>query len=147
MDKKTRLRQAVALRLKKVRHSLDYTQVQMAKFFGIARTTYTRHELGDSFPSYTILKKIGNKFDISLDWLIRGYGPMHYKVKREANATDDGKGIAEEYRELLEYMEKVPLCRYEVLAFFQRFKLENKELLEPIETLSDSISLSEKSAE
>lgn len=35
-----------------------------------------------------------------------------------------------EHRELLEHMEKIPLLHYEIMAAFQRFKIDNEELVE-----------------
>ncbi len=135
------LRKAVASRLKKVRELLGYTPERMVTFFEVQRTTYTRNERGDTFPGYPVLCKLATKFDISLDWLVCGKGPMIYKEK-----SNNGKGrvgmktemeLRPEHRELILAMEKVPVLHYEVLAFFQRFKLENRALFEPLENIAE----------
>lgn len=134
---KKELREAVATRLKKVREILGFTQERMVTFFGVQRSTYTRNERGDTFPGYPILLKLATRFDISLDWLVCGKGPMIFKEKaaaRRGSAVEtDIKELLPEHRELVLAMEKVPVLHHEVLAFFQRFKMENKVLMESLE--------------
>jgi len=133
---KKELRQAVASRLKKVREILGFTQERMVTFFGVQRTTYTRNERGDTFPGYPVLLKLATKFDISLDWLVCGKGPMIFKEKAAtggSGGTADVKEMHPEHRELILAMTKVPLLHHEVLALFQRFKVENRALMEPVE--------------
>lgn len=74
---------------------------------------------------------LGNHFDVSLDWLICSKGPMFYQAK-DKEARADGIGmevVKEDVKELVEYMERIPLLRYEMLTHFQRFKAENKDLV------------------
>lgn len=136
MSMKKELKQAVASRLKRVREILGFTQERMVTFFGVQRSTYTRNECGDTFPGYPVLHKLATRFDISLDWLVCGKGPMLYKEKGFSGSGNAGeaeiKEMQPEYRELILAMEKVPVLHHEVLAFFQRFKMENKALMEPL---------------
>jgi hypothetical protein len=88
--------------------------------------------------------------DISMDWLLFGKGPMYCREKgKEKELAELGKELElmrvkmseqeekaagiklkPELNELLEQMERIPLLYHEMLAYFQRFKLENRELLE-----------------
>jgi transcriptional regulator with XRE-family HTH domain len=155
MSRITDLRKTIGYRLKELRKSISYTQEKMATYFGLKRTSYSKYETGETSPNYLVLEKLGNDFDTSLDWLICGKGPMIFKEKtagETANAQpeegikqvenevpplprpprqeQEGKPFSREHRELVEHMEKIPLLHYEVMGFYHRFKIDNKELVE-----------------
>ena len=127
----------------------------MATYFGLKRTSYSKYETGETSPNYLVLEKLGNDFDVSLDWLVCGKGPMIFKEKttgETANAQpeeeikqvedeapqtprpprqeQEEKPFSREHRELVEHMEKIPVLHYEVMGFYHRFKIDNKELVE-----------------
>jgi len=58
------------LRLKELRERLGYSQAVMAQKIGIIQTTYQRYESGDRTPSYDILLRISETFDVSVDYLL-----------------------------------------------------------------------------
>lgn len=123
-----KLLEAIGSRLKKVRFTLGYSQEKMAPHLGVQRTGYAKNEKGETLPGLYALTVLANNFKISLDWLLCNKGPMYYKEK----GAEQGFGmevIKEDVQELLQYMDRIPLLRYEVLSFFQRFKVENKELI------------------
>lgn len=149
------LRKTIGYRLKELRQLLNFTQEKMAVYFGLKRTSYSKYEVGEISPNYLVLEKLGNDFDVSLDWLICGKGPMFFKEKmaEETANTQPEEGIKQvenevpqipqsprqeqeekpfsrEHRELVEHMEKIPLLHYEVMGFYHRFKIDNKELVE-----------------
>lgn len=131
---KESLKKEIGFRLKKVREKLDLSHQEMAYYFGTARTNYTKKETGENFPNLSALNVLGSHFDVSLDWLICNKGPMFYKAK-DKEAQVDGIGmevVKEDVKELVEYMERIPLLRYEMLTHFQRFKAENKDLVEDV---------------
>ena len=138
MDRKNLLLE-IGYKLRKVREPLTYTVSQMADSIGNERTSYNRYEKGKALPKLLALYKLGNKFDVSLDWLIRNEGPMYYKEK-ESNEQKIIKSNSQhtqpnldsmpaDIKELLDHMEKIPLLRHEVLAFFLKFKDKNKEMV------------------
>ena len=59
---KDRLRQ-----LRKTRSGL--TQAKMAKYLGIAKTTYASYEQGNRMPDIEIQKELADYFNVSLDYL------------------------------------------------------------------------------
>ncbi len=59
---KDRLRQ-----LRKTQSGL--TQAKMAKYLGIAKTTYASYEQGNRMPDIEIQKEIADYFNVSLDYL------------------------------------------------------------------------------
>lgn len=137
------LTKEVAYKMRKFRQSLKLSNSQMAAKLGVERSTYHRNEEGRTLPGISTLLKLGNYYDISLDWLLRNKGPMYCKekivekekeVKIEEPKPDPFAKVLEtlgdEAKELLEYMERIPLLRYEVLVLFHKFKEERKEMVE-----------------
>ncbi len=73
-----------------------------------------------------------------MDWLYSGKGPMHYKSKMQPEEKSELEPVLADIKELLGYMERIPLLDYRVLGFFHQFKLENKELVESVEDSPES---------
>jgi transcriptional regulator with XRE-family HTH domain len=138
MKRHKELKIAIGFRLTQMRKRLKYTQQKMGEFFGISRVYYAKQEIGDSFPSHHVLNKLGQRLNVSLDWLICGKGPMFYQDKtreeQEAadkeNASRDGLKLSKEQRQLIEHMNRFPLLHHEVMAFYHRFMRENKDLVD-----------------
>lgn len=58
------------LRLKELRLEKGYSQNQVATFLSVHRTTYMKWENGLREPSNTMLIKIADFFDVSIDYLL-----------------------------------------------------------------------------
>ena len=140
MVNKIQLRKAIAGRLRKIRDSLSFAQEKMARHLGTGRSNYTRIEIGDTFPNHFMMQKLANLFDISLDWLVCGKGPMLFTKKNMPMGKRGERNSRElsllenpgdpEVEELLEYMEHIPLLHHEIMELFFRFKVVNKALIE-----------------
>lgn len=59
------------LQLKELRTKSNVTQLQIAEFLGVSRSTYTRYEIGEREPNVYMLKKIAAFFKISIDVLLQ----------------------------------------------------------------------------
>jgi len=128
MDKKKLLRE-IGYKLRQFREPLRYRSSEMADSIGAERTGYSKYEQGKAAPQLIVLYRLAEKFDVSLDWLIRGKGPVYYKQK-EAKESAAGPTKTSEINELLDHMEKIPLLHHEILAYFLKFKDKNKEMVE-----------------
>jgi transcriptional regulator with XRE-family HTH domain len=145
MDKKKLLKE-IGYKLNKIRDSLHLNTTEMAACLESERTSYIRYEQGQTPPKITTLFSLGESYGISLDWLIRNKGPMYFKeTENEVEAIKEPEkeiditnappaqptvdSLPDDIRELLDHMEKIPLLRYEVLAFFLKFKDKNKEMV------------------
>lgn len=137
-------------RLRLVRKQLNYSAQEMAARLGLNYNSYYKNENNVTYPGLNTLYQVSEAHDISMDWLLFGKGPMYCREKnkekelaelgkelelmREKVREQEGKvaGIMlkPELKELLEHMQRIPLLYHEVLAYFQRFKMENRELLE-----------------
>jgi transcriptional regulator with XRE-family HTH domain len=133
---KEQLRQEIGMRMRKFRKTLGYTQEQMVSYFDIGRANYSRIEKGEIFPGAAILNTLKIEFDVSLDWLIANEGQMfhHHREgkKRERDAHLDFGTYSDEVRELLTYMDKVPMVKHSVLGFFFEYKMKNNDYIESI---------------
>ena len=58
------------LRLKELRESLGFTQTKMAEEIGCLQTTYQRYESGERTPSYDVLLRISDVFNVTVDYLL-----------------------------------------------------------------------------
>jgi transcriptional regulator with XRE-family HTH domain len=137
MKKHKELKMAIGFRLAQMRKRLKYTQQKMGEIFGISRVYYTRQEIGSSFPSHHVLHKLGQRLNVSLDWLICGKGPMFYRDKareqeaaEQENASGGGLKLSKEQRRLIEHMNRFPLLHHEVMAFYHRFMMEHRDLVD-----------------
>lgn len=117
-------------RLEEMRVTLGLSVKELTSFLGIGPSSYTKYKYGVSLPRLHTLVSLCDRFDISLDWLIRGKGPMLYNDKTKPEEKSRLQPVMEDVKELLDHMERIPLLRYQVLSFFQEFKLKHKELLE-----------------
>ena len=59
-----------------------------------------------------------------MDYLLCNRGTLYYKEKEGKDIMD------EEIKEMLAIISEVPLVCYFVMSYYQRFKLENQELVE-----------------
>jgi DNA-binding XRE family transcriptional regulator len=138
MDRNTILKN-IGQKLQEIRSSLNLEGFAMADHIGAYRTSYRHYEMGDTAPQITCLYRLAHTDNISLDWLIVDRGPKFYKEKEipiqsvpvpePPKETETLPAIAHErdVKELLEYMEKDPLLRHELLLMFYKYK-KNQEL-------------------
>ncbi len=124
----------IADKLKKIRASLNYSRVRMARAIRAGQTTYNRNESGDTSPNLMNLYEIATTFGVSLDWLICNRGKMNYqekeKVQAEPGPGEVNEELREDIKEMLDHMEKIPLLRYKILEQFHTFKEERKTMVE-----------------
>jgi transcriptional regulator with XRE-family HTH domain len=108
----------------------------MAAHCEVTESGYTKNERGNHLPQLDTLENLVKKFDASMDWLLFNKGPLFYKEKkREENPPVQQKQPEEKFpgleqvmpdvKELLDYMAKDPLLKYEILVFFYKYKKEN----------------------
>jgi len=57
-------------RLKALRQDSDLTQNELAKILNISRTTISGYENAGTEPSFEILNKIADYFNVSIDYLL-----------------------------------------------------------------------------
>ena len=57
-------------RLKELRTSKNLTQTELAKVFGCNQTAIGKYERGELYPNFSLLIKLADFFEVSVDYLI-----------------------------------------------------------------------------
>ena len=71
-------------RIRQVRGSAN--RDEFSSKFGVSKNTIGRYESGQSSPNAKFLKKLCEVYDVNLDWLMYGTGPVH---RQELNCQSD----------------------------------------------------------
>ena len=90
--------------LSRLRRSADMTQSELADKLNLTRQAVSRYEKGDSFPDISILVRIAEIFDITIDELIGAGAPTESEseiLKTAALSGDIGKSSTQ--REILSH--------------------------------------------
>ena len=134
---KDELKATVGKKLRKIRKSLGFTQEKMVTYFDIGRANYSRIEKGEVSPGLTLLKTLGDKFDVSLDWLVNNSGSM---FMRDADQSGHKESAAKELQHagecakelalLYTYIEKVPVVKHAMLCFFLEYLHIHQEMID-----------------
>ena len=137
-------------RLRELRRHLGRSRGEMARRLDISRQAYDKNENGETFPRKATLEILVNEYDLSMDWLTFGNGPMFYNKERQrveslekelaalkreheemlvAEQEIAGKIVVDDkpgLRELLADMDRAPLLYFRIMAYFQEFKMQNR---------------------
>lgn len=119
----------IGRRLIKLRNRFGYKQQQMADQLGMAPISLNRIERGTFFPSAVTLNEIAVKFNVSLDWLFYGKGNM-FMGKGEGETNKSGDIFERDIEEMVYLMRQIPLVRYAMMDHFQRFKVDNRTVID-----------------
>ncbi len=133
---KNELAENIAAKLKKIRSDKHLSISDMARKLNIDRNSCARYENSRNIPNINTFISLGHRLNISLDWLLLDKGSMYFTEKTEElkSITDMAEPrhtpLPDDIEELLDYMEKIPLLRHEILAQFYRFKETNQDLVQ-----------------
>ncbi len=134
--KRQELAENIAAKLKKIRLNHHFSISDMAQKIKINRNNCARNENSRSIPNIFTLLNIAYHLNISLDWLLLDKGSMYLtekteEIKTKADAAaPQSPPIPDDLKELLFYMEKIPLLRHEILVQFYRFKEANQDVVQ-----------------
>lgn len=121
-------------RVRAVRKKLGISQKEFAKRSGVVPSYLSNIENGKGNPGYDFFLSLYREFDLNMDYLIGGSGPMFRKERGEMltllhliktqmpqppdlNSTEN----------LIWYMERSPMFRNSILGFAARFFYETKD--------------------
>lgn len=79
---KFKLHQEFGQRLRELRHSLNYTQAEIAYALGIQVARYNKYEIGRSEAPYQLLIRLAKQFNVDIHYLVCG-------ERREENRDDN----------------------------------------------------------
>lgn len=83
------LTQNIAERIKQIREKLGYSQREFAKLLGIESGSYVGYEYGRRRPPFILLDAISKQFNVNLNWLISGEGPMFLNEQNVIQIQED----------------------------------------------------------
>lgn len=117
-------------RLKEAREQLRLKQKVFAAELDVTGSSVSGLEKGKSKPSYDVLKKMFNNFNISINYLLDGHGEtiVNREIATERE-LDDTNPEDERLKELLYYIEKAPMVKYAVFEFFSNYLYQNKDAI------------------
>ncbi|UCH96295.1 MAG: helix-turn-helix transcriptional regulator [Candidatus Aminicenantes bacterium] len=106
-------------RLKKAREQLKIDVNEISNIIGIEANSYYKYEDGSRFPRPEILSAILNKFDINLNYLVTGTGPMFIITGSNQKSISERlqdifPGIPQEAVPLVQSLE-VPIMRHALM--------------------------------
>jgi transcriptional regulator with XRE-family HTH domain len=118
------------LRLKAVREHLRKTLDVISEETGMSRSYISEFERGIKLPTAKYMKYLFDGHNISLDYIYGGEAAMlRLTAEEKAEKIDFGK-MSDEVEELLRFMAGMPHAMYAVLAFFQEYKMKNRQLIQ-----------------
>jgi DNA-binding XRE family transcriptional regulator len=128
MDKKD---EALIVRLKTIRHTLDLSQKEFAKQIKISAPSYSEIESGKYKPKFDVIRNIGRAFNVNLYYLIYGEGEMFIDPSHPFFKSTSGFLIKdEEVRRFFRYFEYSPLVQFMILAEFRKLLNNEKAAIE-----------------
>lgn len=90
--------EGIGLRIIKIRKELGYSQKILAEKANLGRSFISHIEAGSQKPSFDVIVKIIDKFNVSADWLLTGEGQMF---------VDENKVLSNMSEEHLQLMKKL----------------------------------------
>lgn len=143
------------VRLRELRRQLGVDRTEMARRLRVSPQAYNKNDRGITFPGKESLEILEKEYDISMDWLIFGKGPMYYKQERQRveSLEKELSALKQEreqeleqaqtrekeaagkitvadrpgLKELFAYMERFPMLYHEIMVHFENFKNKIRE--------------------
>ncbi|MCP4217360.1 MAG: hypothetical protein GY765_22135 [bacterium] len=140
--KKTPYKTSVCKRLEILRLQLSVDINTMAARLKVTPWTYRSYMREESLPSVDGAAQPAGTANVSLDWLLTGKGDMFYRdveketvraleAERNAIKTKNASDfLLSELEEMKLLMQQVPLVRHMVMGYYQKVKVEQKEIIE-----------------
>jgi len=114
----------LANRLVLVRRAHGLTQQCLAQLLQLDQAAISHLETGRTFPTVPLLVQIANQFDVSVDWLVRGRGPILRQLSDGVHYLGDEE-YAEPCRAAVELMKreenKYSFCRLDVSGLDEQY--------------------------
>jgi transcriptional regulator with XRE-family HTH domain len=118
-------------RVRKIRESLHLLQTDFAAKINMHSSYLSEIETGTRKVGQKIILKIAAAYNVNLNWLLMGKGPMFI----EDDATQDnlkwedfGEQV-QDMKELFEYCKESKLVRLHITAYTKKFLLKYEELI------------------
>lgn len=98
------------IRLEELRNEKGMTKKEVAEYLQIDQSTYGKYELGKREPDHTVLNKIADLFNTSVDYIL-GRTDIKTPIETIAAHHDDEEWTEEELEEIEQFKEFVKTKR------------------------------------
>jgi transcriptional regulator with XRE-family HTH domain len=122
----------IGSRIRVIRQALKMTQVDFAQKLNASGTAISEIEGGKYKPNYDLILRLGQEFNVNLNYLIYGKGEIFtdgINLTDFCN-TDKLKVDKEKFLEMLWYCENSPIVQFSVMAFFSRLIQSDREAIQ-----------------
>ena len=125
------LNKIIGERFRQVREKIGLKQYELAKQLGCGKANISLIETGAIFPNIAIMNQLKNKFNVNLNFLIAGDGPVFNEEKNESFNILDFNEYKGDILTMLNEMKNSKSIMHQVLASFFEIKIvENPSILE-----------------
>lgn len=111
------------LRLKMLRERSGENQETVANSIGVSRSSYAGYETSNIIPSYTTIKKLADRFHVSVDYLMGQSNFENYKID-----TENVPNIINQLKLILDELSNESV---RVMADGYELSIEDKKLVIP----------------
>lgn len=116
-------------RIRLIREHLKITQKEFAEKMGYAGSMFCNIESEQNNPGYGVLLSMAETYNINPNFVLLGKGEMFLREEEFRFDDLDFDGQKGEVISLLEYLDKSPLVRMCVTAYFRKFLLSNETII------------------
>jgi Predicted transcriptional regulators len=111
-------------RIKRIREKKELSQSELAKFLGIAQSTYSQYESGDRRMPDDLKIKFADRFNVSTDYLL-GRPEVSNQLHENKSYYGEGSKLIELYKQLNQEGQEKALDYLIDLASSGRYKKDN----------------------
>lgn len=135
--KKSEIVRALGLRLREIRRQMAMKQKDFAAAMGVSPTYLSDIEAGRTGPGFYFFYRSTKHLDINPLYLLHGKKPVFIKEmaekkeeesRPEPERWDFGENKAR-VEEMLSYIERSPLVKFDILSYFSELIIEKQEII------------------
>ncbi|UCH94951.1 MAG: helix-turn-helix transcriptional regulator, partial [Candidatus Aminicenantes bacterium] len=117
------------LRLKKIRKQLKLKQEDFGNRIGMKNNYLSGIETGRIKPGFDFFYKITREFRINPYYLFHNEPPMFMDELLPGSFEEKDFGEASQrVHELIRYIERSPMVKFDILGYFTRYRIQNQSL-------------------
>jgi transcriptional regulator with XRE-family HTH domain len=117
-------------RLKDFRISKHLTLAELSMKTGLSVGMLSETEGGRNKPSPNLMIALYRLYNLNINWLLTGEGEVDLKKNIQMPPINENGELIYNENTLSWFMERVPMVKYSMLAFFASYYLENRNIIE-----------------
>jgi transcriptional regulator with XRE-family HTH domain len=125
-NKDITIKNTIGKRIRQIRDQIGLNQNDLAEHMGCGRSNISLIENGKNFPSGNILIALKSKYNVSLDWLFSGQGPMFIEAENDLNLLDFMEN-SDEVKQMLADMKNNRIVMHRVLSDYLAYIVVSRQ--------------------